>query len=129
MWLSDVQLVLPDGMVERGSLRIEEGCIAEIREGVVAGAQVAAPGLTLLPGLVVMMGDMLARKVSPRPKAALPTEWALHEFDKRLVATGITAAFAAISFAWHKDDSTRSEDKAGRIMATVNEQRPHLLAD
>lgn len=129
MWLSDLQLVLPDGMVERGSLRIEEGYIAEIREGSVAGATLSAAGLTVLPGLIDMHGDMLEREISPRPKAALPTELALHELDKRLVATGITTAYAAISFAWHKDDSTRSEEKARRIMATVNEMRPHLLAD
>lgn len=129
MWLSDLRLVLPDGIVERGSLRIEDGNIAEIREGLVAGATLAAPGLTLLPGLVDMHGDMLEREISPRPKASLPIELALHELDKRLVATGITTAYAAISFAWHKDDSTRSEEKARHIMATVNEQRPHLLAD
>jgi alpha-D-ribose 1-methylphosphonate 5-triphosphate diphosphatase len=129
MWLSDLQLVLPDGVVGRGALRLEDGYIAEIREGTVAGAALSAHGLTLLPGLVDIHGDMLEREISPRPKAALPTELALHELDKRLVATGITTAYAAISFAWHKDDSTRSEAKARQIMATVNEMRPHLLAD
>jgi alpha-D-ribose 1-methylphosphonate 5-triphosphate diphosphatase len=49
--------------------------------------------------------------------------------DKRLVATGITTAYAAIAFAWHKDDSVRSEGRARQIMTTVNEMRPHLLAD
>ena len=129
MWLSDLRLVLPDGIVERGSVRIEDGYIAEIRDSLVPGATLAASGLTLLPGLVDLHGDMLEREISPRPKAALPIELALHELDKRLVATGITTAYAAISFAWHKDDSTRSEAKARQIMATVNEERPNLLAD
>ena len=129
MWLSNLRLVLPDGIIEKGSLRIEDGYIAEIREGALAGATLSAPGLTLLPGLVDLHGDMLEREISPRPKAALPIDLALHELDKRLVATGITTAYAAISFAWHKDDSTRSEDKARQIMSTVNEQRPNLLAD
>src|SRR5688572_29349112 len=111
MWLSNLRLVLPDGIVENGSLRIEDGYIAEIREGAVAGAKLSTPGLTLLPGLVDLHGDMLEREISPRPKASLPIDLALHELDKRLVATGITTAYAAISFAWHKDDSTRSEEK------------------
>jgi alpha-D-ribose 1-methylphosphonate 5-triphosphate diphosphatase len=129
MWISDVQVVLLDGVLENGSLRLEEGRIAEIREGPVAHATLAAPGLLVLPGLVDIHGDMLEREISPRPKAQLPIELALHELDKRLVATGITTAYAAISFAWHKDDSVRSEGRARQIMTTVNEMRPHLLAD
>lgn len=129
MWVSDLQIVLPDGIITHGAVRLEDGYIAEIRPETVPGATLATPGLTLLPGLIDIHGDMLEREISPRPKAALPIELALHELDKRLVATGITTAYAAISFAWHKDDSTRSEGKARQIMTTVNEQRPHLLAD
>ncbi len=33
MWFSDMRLVLPDGILEHGSLEIEDGRIAEIREG------------------------------------------------------------------------------------------------
>jgi alpha-D-ribose 1-methylphosphonate 5-triphosphate diphosphatase len=48
--------------------------------------------------------------------------------DKRLVATGITTAFAAISFSWDKGDLRRSEN-AMRIIRAVNAQRPSLLCD
>jgi alpha-D-ribose 1-methylphosphonate 5-triphosphate diphosphatase len=129
MWISDVRLVLPDGVVKCGALRIEDGYIAEIRTAPITDATLHAPGLTVLPGLVDMHGDMLEREITPRPKANLPIDLALHELDKRLVATGITTAYAAVSFAWHKDDSNRSEEKARRIMETVNALRPELLAD
>jgi alpha-D-ribose 1-methylphosphonate 5-triphosphate diphosphatase len=129
MWLSDLRLVLPDGIVERGSLRIEDGHIAEIIKGSAPEPALHAPSLTALPGLVDIHGDMLEREITPRPKAEIPIDLALHELDKRLVATGITTAYAAVSFAWHKQDSIRSEERAREIMLTVNRLRPELLAD
>lgn len=134
MWLSDLQLVLPDGVLDRGSLQIEDGRIAAIVEGPVrtaAGARAAVRGAGLLaiPGLIDMHGDMLERDISPRPGAELPTALALNELDKRLVATGITTAYAAISFAWHAGQGLRSDGRARAIMATINTLRPTLLAD
>lgn len=129
MWLSDLQIVLPDGVLPRGSLRIEGDYIAEISEGPVREAAVQGAGLLAIPGLIDMHGDMLERDISPRPGAELPFALALYELDKRLVATGITTAYAAISFAWHTGQSLRSDAKARAIMATINELRPTLLAD
>ena len=129
MWLSDLQIVLPDHVLEHGSLRIENGLIADIVEGPVANAAVNGAGLIAIPGLIDMHGDMLERDISPRPGAELPFAMALHELDKRLVATGITTAYAAISFAWHTGQSLRSDAKARSIMATIHQMRPTLLAD
>ncbi|MFN8440216.1 MAG: alpha-D-ribose 1-methylphosphonate 5-triphosphate diphosphatase [Caldilineaceae bacterium] len=129
MWLSDLQIVLPDGVIQHGSLRIEAGYIVEIVEGPVANAEVKGTGLLAIPGLIDMHGDMLERDISPRPGAELPFAMALHELDKRLVATGITTAYAAISFAWHTGQSLRSDTKARSIMATIHQLRPTLLAD
>ena len=98
MWLSNFSLVLPDGVVPRGSIRIEDGWIAEIVEGSVSRPAVDGDGLTLMPGIVDLHGDMLEREIEPRPRAVLPTDIALLELDKRLVATGVTTAFAAVSF-------------------------------
>lgn len=129
MWLSDLEIVLPDRVLANGAIRLEEGRIAEIREAPIMQASVRSPGLTALPGLIDMHGDMLEREISPRPKANIPIDLALHELDKRLVATGITTAYAAVSFAWHHNDSIRSEERAREIMGTVNDLRPYLLAD
>lgn len=129
MWLNDIRIVLPDGIIERGALRMEEGCIADVVEG---SAPVQAPslaGLTALPGLIDIHGDMFEREVNPRPKAEMPVDLALHELDKRLVATGITTAYAAISFAWYQDHATRSDARARELIGTVNALRPQLLAD
>src|SRR5262245_27229384 len=111
MWLSDCQLVLPDRTVDRGSLRIEDGRIAEIVEGVRPDADVQASGMTVLPGLVDLHGDMLEREIEPRPMATVPTDLALFELDKRLVATGITTAFAAVTFHRFGNGEVRSEER------------------
>jgi alpha-D-ribose 1-methylphosphonate 5-triphosphate diphosphatase len=134
MWLSDFRLVLPDRILDRASLRIEDEHIAEIVEGVVPQAKtgegvVVGNGLALMPGLVDLHGDMLEREIEPRPKAVLPIDLAVLELDKRLVATGVTTAFAAVSFHRFASAEIRSEERARRIIATVNELRESLLAD
>lgn len=127
MWLSDLKLVLPDQVLERGSLRIEDGRIAEIVDGVVSGgAQMG--GLLALPGIIDLHGDMLERDIEPRPRARFPVDLALYELDKRLAATGITTAYAAVSFAWNKSDLRRQET-ATEIIQTINRLRDTLLVD
>lgn len=128
MWLSDMKVVLPDGILEHGSVRIEDGVIAEIIEGT---APVDAPtmgGLTLIPGIIDLHGDMLERDVQPRPNARFPTELGLIELDKRMAGAGITTAFAAISFAWKQND-LRSQESATEMINTVNAMRDALLID
>jgi alpha-D-ribose 1-methylphosphonate 5-triphosphate diphosphatase len=129
MWLSGLRLILPDGVLENGSINIVDGKIAEIVEGPAANADIHASHLTALPGLVDIHGDMLEREVQPRPKANIPVDLALHELDKRLVATGVTTAYAAISFSWENNKTLRSEEKARQLIGTVNRLRPALLAD
>jgi len=129
MWLSDLNIVQPDGILERGAVLIEEGRIAEIRDAPVENGAIRLHGLKLLPGIVDIHGDMFEREIHPRPSANIPHDMALYELDKKLAANGITTAYAAISFAWHKDDTMRSEDNARKLIAAVNEMKPSLLVD
>ncbi|MFN8371307.1 MAG: alpha-D-ribose 1-methylphosphonate 5-triphosphate diphosphatase [Anaerolineae bacterium] len=127
MWLTDLKIVTPEGVIERGAVNIEEGIIAEIVEG---GARrgLSAGGLTLLPGAIDLHGDMLERDIEPRPNAFFPVEVALYELDKRLAGTGITTAFAAVAFAWHQKD-IRTQAKATEIIRTIKRLRDHLMVD
>ena len=129
MWLSDFRIVLPDQVIEHGSLRVEDGCIAEVVDGVVAGAAVIGNGRTMLPGIVDLHGDMLEREIEPRPKAVLPIDLAVFELDKRLVATGITTAFTAVSFHRFGSETLRSEERARQIIDTVVRLHPLLHSD
>jgi alpha-D-ribose 1-methylphosphonate 5-triphosphate diphosphatase len=129
MWLSDFRVALPDRTLERASVQIEDGKIAAITEGPVPYAEVDGAGLTLIPGLVDLHGDMLEREIEPRPGAPFPVDLALFELDKRLAGTGITTAFTALSFAWNEDDAKRSDKVTRAIIDTVHNTREHLLVD
>lgn len=129
MWLSDLQVVLPDRVLEHGSVRIEDGHIAEIVEEPVPNAAIDGSGLTLLPGLIDLHGDMLEREIEPRPGAPFPINLALHELDKRMAATGITTAFPALSFAWSEEDHKRSDKFTREVITTINNLKSDLLID
>jgi alpha-D-ribose 1-methylphosphonate 5-triphosphate diphosphatase len=98
MWLSDFRVVTPDCVLERGSVRVEGGRIVEIAEIPMPGAALAGDGLLLLPGFVDMHGDMVEREVEPRPNVRMPMELGLRDLDRRLAASGVTTAYAAVSF-------------------------------
>jgi alpha-D-ribose 1-methylphosphonate 5-triphosphate diphosphatase len=98
MWLSDFRVVLPDAVLDRGSVRVEAGRIAEIATAPVAGAAITGDGLILMPGFVDMHGDMVEREVEPRPNVRMPMELGLRDLDRRLAAAGVTTAYAAVSF-------------------------------
>src|SRR5262245_66650437 len=99
MWLHDLQIVLPNRTIE-GALRIEDQRIAEIVEGPAPRAAqargVRCQGLIAIPGIIDMHGDMLEGEAEPRPGADFPLDMAIFELDKRLAASGITTADAAL---------------------------------
>lgn len=98
MWLSDFRVVLADRVIERGSVRVEGGRIAEISDSPMPGAALSGDGLLLMPGFVDMHGDMVEREVEPRPNVRMPMELGLRDLDRRLAAAGVTTAYAAVSF-------------------------------
>ena len=128
-WLSDFRVVLPEGVLERGSVRIEAGRVAEIREGPVAGG-FDGRRLLLLPGLIDLHGDMIEREVEPRPGVRMPTELALRDLDRRLAAAGVTTAHAAVSF--HRGDGAgglRSAEHSEGLLRALKAMRPALGVD
>ncbi|MDX2163192.1 MAG: alpha-D-ribose 1-methylphosphonate 5-triphosphate diphosphatase [bacterium] len=128
MWLTDLRIVTPDGVIERGAIRTADGTIAEIVSGDAPETGLRLQGLTAIPGLIDLHGDMLERDIQPRPGAFFPTELALYELDKRLAGAGITTAFAAVAFAWTKSD-LRTQDKATEIIRTIRDRAADLNVD
>ncbi len=128
MWLTDLKIVLPDRVIGHGAINIEDGCIATIVEGDAPVRGLSTGGLTLIPGVIDLHGDMLERDIEPRPNALFPVDMSLYELDKRLASTGITTAFAAVGFAWHQND-VRSQAKATEIIRVINDKRDQLLVD
>lgn len=129
MWLSDFRIVGFDKIIERGSVRIEAGRIAEIRHEPVAGG-VPGDSLLLLPGFVDMHGDMIERELEPRPRVDMPAEIAFRELDRRLAGAGVITAYAAVSFtAGASAGELRSFEHTARIIRDLHRVRPGLLVD
>jgi len=128
MWLTDLRIVTPDGVIERGALCIQNGLISEIIAGDAPDAGLQLAGMTAIPGLIDLHGDMLERDIEPRPGAYFPIEVALYELDKRLAGAGITTAFAAVGFAWTTND-LRTQEKATEIIRIIHERQHELNVD
>jgi len=129
MWFGNLTILTPEGIIHRAALCIEAGTIREVRTGPLPPGAVDLSGLMAIPGLIDLHGDMFEREIHPRPHATIPAEIALAEVDKRLANSGVTTAFSAISFAWHRGDSLRSEAAARRYIETLHRERHRLAAD
>jgi alpha-D-ribose 1-methylphosphonate 5-triphosphate diphosphatase len=130
MWLSNFNLVLPEGVVENGSIRVENGEIAEIRSEPMANAAVDGDGRLLMPGFVDLHGDMIEREIAPRPNAQMPIDFGIHELDKKLAAAGVTTAYAAVSFATESVyGHVRSLETTSAVIEGINRLAGTLLVD
>lgn len=130
MWLSNFRIVLADRVIENGAVKLEDGIIAEISETPVAHADVDGHGLLLMPGMIDMHGDMIEREIEPRPGVRMPMEMGLRDLDMKLATSGITTAYASLSFA---PGSTyghmRSYDFTSEMIRAVVAARSNLLID
>ena len=125
MWLSDVKLVLADRVVENGSLRIENGLIAEIVE-----SDGPASGFTVFPGFIDMHGDMIEMELEPRAKVDFPMHVAVGHLDARLAASGVTTAYAGVSFSrTAKDGERRSFEHTTAIIRALKDNLSGLRVD
>ncbi len=133
MWLSDLKIVLPDGVVEHGSICIEGEHIVDMMDRPIHNSASAFPvaGLTAIPGIIDMHGDMIEREMEPRPNARLPLDLAAHELDKRLAASGVTTAYAAVSFSEIsiRFNNLRRHEVARDIVNALAEVRSELTVD
>lgn len=125
MWLHDLKLILADRIIENGSLRIENGTIAEIVE-----SSGAPSGFTAFPGYIDMHGDMIELELEPRPKVGFPMEVAVAHLDARLAAAGVTTAYAAVSFSRSaKGGDRRSFEHTSNIIRALKENVQGLRVD
>ena len=128
MWLSDFTLVLRDE-VRRGSVRIENDRIAEITDGAVPGG-IDGAGHTLLAGFIDMHGDMIEQELEPRARVDFPMHVALNALDARLAASGVTTAYASVSFSrGARDGERRSYEHTSRVIRDLHAARGTCRVD
>lgn len=128
--LTHARLVLPDQVVEDGSLLVEDETIAGVcLERAPGGVdEIDLEGAWLVPGLVDLHCDALEKEIEPRPNVHLPLDFAIANADKRNAAAGITTPYHALSFA-HGDLGLRNVDVAAQIAGALRSFRPTGLVD
>lgn len=130
MWLTNFSLVLTDEIIPEGALRIEDGHIAEIRAGAAPEGAIDGGGRLLAPGFIDMHGDMIEVELEPRPRVDFPMEVALGHLDARLAASGVTTAYAAVSFSRGvRDGARRSFEHTSAVIRALDEARGAMRVD
>lgn len=130
MWLNNFKIVLADKVIDNGAVRIENGVIADISAEPVTEATFEGGGRLLMPGFVDLHGDMVEREIAPRPNAMMPIDFGLHELDKKLAASGVTTAYAALSFATESVyGHIRSLENTRAIIQGIHRLKGHTLVD
>jgi alpha-D-ribose 1-methylphosphonate 5-triphosphate diphosphatase len=119
--LTNAQIVLRDGVLNRGTLVFSDGHITAVEDGTPpdVGDAVDLDGAYVLPGLIDLHNDALEGEVNPRPEAALPLNLAFAHLERRLIASGVTTEFHAIAFM---------DDRATDRSATMASERSAFIA-
>ncbi len=127
--LEDANLIVRDGLIEAFG-PYEETPVPDD-----AAVLDAAHGMYLMPGIIDTHNDGLENEINPRPRAALPPAFALHNYERRALAAGVTTSFHAITFAVMARSERTIEDaaaraaiiQAGRAAAEMDHQVLHRL--
>lgn len=131
MWFSDLNLILPDRVLTSASIKIDNGVIAEISDSVVPGG-VPCAGREMFAGFIDMHGDMIEIEMEPRPQVDFPIEVALPHLDARLAATGVTTAYAAVSFSRSSvtgQTQTRTYEHTSKVISDLHAKRGACVVD
>ena len=125
--IENASLVCPDGIIEDGTLAVENGFITEIRPGHICAGQrrIDAKGMLLFPGFVDIHSDAIEKEIEPRPRALFPVDVAVTELDKKVAASGITTMYHSLSFA-ENETGLRKNDTAASIVKKINTMAPNL---
>jgi alpha-D-ribose 1-methylphosphonate 5-triphosphate diphosphatase len=98
--------VLVDGALVQGDITLRDG---RVDTGAPDDARTLdARGLLVLPGIVDIHGDAFERQFQPRPGIGFPTDLALEDTERQLLACGVTTAFHGVTLSW--EPGLRSAD-------------------
>ncbi len=115
--LANATLVLPTETL-RGQVRLKDGQIADIAEGVtVPQGAIDCGGDLVMPGLIELHTDNLERHIEPRPKVNWPHAAAIIAHDAELASVGITTVFDALRVGSVVSNSKANYGEYARALA------------
>ncbi|MEM8902187.1 MAG: alpha-D-ribose 1-methylphosphonate 5-triphosphate diphosphatase [Actinomycetota bacterium] len=120
------EVLTPDGLVE-ADLTIEGERITGVGPSSSGGRRVDVAGRWVLPGAIDLHGDAIERAMSPRPSAPMPTDAALVENDRAMLAAGITTAYVSLTDGF--EPGLRSRERLREVIGAWRELGPVLGVD
>lgn len=115
--ITNARVVTASGIVEGGSVIVEEGRITGVlTRGRHAGETLDAGGRYVVAGLVDLHSDAIEMQRAPRPGVGFPPELAFVDIDRLLATCGITTGFHALSF---RGDGGRSYEAAAALWDSI----------
>ncbi|MEC5397534.1 alpha-D-ribose 1-methylphosphonate 5-triphosphate diphosphatase [Uliginosibacterium sp. H1] len=125
----NARVVLPDQVLDRAAVLVEDGIIRAISPESGGDAQpVDLRGQWLLPGMVDLHCDAIEKEAEPRAKVMFPLDFACLQVDRRNAAAGITTPYHALSFA-NTEWGVRNNDTAAELVREVKRLQSQLLVD
>lgn len=118
--ITNGRLVMPDRVIAKGELLLEQGKIkyagrCSHHYGQPAPCVIDACGGYILPGFIDTHSDAIEKELEPRPGAYFSTELAFCELEKKLAGQGITTMYHSFSFAGAKLGVRRDQEAADCI--------------
>ena len=97
--IENASLVCPEGIIEGGTLAVENGVIAELRSGRLAGGKkrIDAQGKLVLPGFIDIHSDAIEKEIEPRPRSYFPFDIAILPSAETLINT--TLPISTLTFS------------------------------
>jgi alpha-D-ribose 1-methylphosphonate 5-triphosphate diphosphatase len=117
-WLiKNAKVITPDGVMEGGSVWIEDGIIKEVRGMKEVAAQMMAgvrvvdvDGAYVMPGIIDIHTDAMDAEIVPRTGADIPIAVAFNELERKMCGCGITTVFHSLHLGYeHAEDLSRSK--------------------
>jgi alpha-D-ribose 1-methylphosphonate 5-triphosphate diphosphatase len=124
--ITNATVVLPDRVLDGGTVVVRDGLIEAVTPTAASTGRDArvidAGGAYLLPGVIDLHNDGYEYEMNPRPGARLPLPLAFATFERRLVSSGVTTEFHAISFM-NRPSTGRSVSAAELASSYIAELR------
>ncbi|CAD7289337.1 alpha-D-ribose 1-methylphosphonate 5-triphosphate diphosphatase [Campylobacter suis] len=118
--------VLIDKEFRPASIEIKDGKISQIKE---YGLGYDFGEFKITPGIVDLHSDALEKEIEPRPGASFNPKFAIINLDKKIIMSGITTIYHAISFEENSQKSRNIKNAIEQVNILHDINKKQLLSD
>lgn len=119
--IDNARLILPDEIVQEGSLLIDGPAISTIcpNQPLSGDCRLDARGQVLMPGMIDLHSDAIESEAEPRPGVMLPMDFAIRQIDVRSASLGLTTVYHSLSFSG-RELGLRNDQLASELARAIH---------